>query len=385
MNEGISLVVATGVRGRSPPERTLNKALEANSLDLLELAASVPGLERLILVTNSDRLIDSCSNEDVEVLIERSSSDFHFGEFLFDTIRKYDIDKLFYIGGGSGSLFEERDFEKIVSFLANHSGCLVANNFYSSDMIGLSSAKELLKFDPPDRDNKLGWLAREAGFTPREMTRNAKTQLDLDTPVDLIPLKLSDRASGRLADTLSTVTNTGTRIKEILPQFTDQTSRLVIGGRLGASTWSYLENNAACQLDVISEGRGNYGKSGEDVSRSLWLGRALQDKGPEMFIQSVAEKGTGLFLDTRVLFDYRGGWPSRKDRFSSDLLNPEDIGLDFLRNLTSSAKEYPDPVVFGGHSMISGSLYLMTDVAWEITDPKSVNIKPETLALDESG
>lgn len=381
MNECITLVIATGVQGDSQPERYLNRALEANTLDLLKKTDSVSGFERRILITNSDYLIDSCTSDNPGVSVERSSGHFHFGKFLFDIIRSYDIDNLFYIGGGSGPLFTEKDFESIASFLVESSGVLLANNFYSADMIGLSPAEEILKVDPPEKDNELGWLAREAGFEPHEMTRNAKTQLDLDTPADLIPLKLSGRAYGRLKDYLSAVSSENTRIGNILPQFTDQESRLVLAGRLGASTWSYMEKNAACQIDVISEGRGSYGGDGKRGSGTLWLGKTLQDLGPEQFIRSFGEKGSGFFLDTRVLFDFVGDWPSRKDRFSSDLLNSSDIEVDYLRDLTRAAREYPKPVVLGGHSMVSGALYLLTDVAWRLTEPESVNIRPEKFKL----
>ncbi|MCF7890637.1 hypothetical protein K9M78_05395 [Candidatus Bipolaricaulota bacterium] len=381
MNEGVTLVVATGVQGNSRPERALNQALEANTLDLLEIAGAVSGFERRILITNSERLINFSTSNSSDVSLERSSRNFNFGRSLFDIIRNYNIENLFYIGGGSGPLLEKKDFEKIVSFLVRTSGTLLANNFYSADMIGLSSAQEILKLDPPESDNGLGWLARDGGLRPHEMTRRAKTQLDLDTPVDLIPLKLSGRADGRLKEHLSQVTTGNTRIRDILPQFTDQESRLVVGGRIGASTWSYMEKNAACQVDVISEGRGSYGGNGKRGPESFWLGKSLQDLGPENFIRSVGEKGTGFFLDSRVLFDFLGEWPSRKDRFSSDLLEPNDVEPDYLRDLTRAAREYPKPVVLGGHSMISGSLYLMTDVAWKLTEPESVNIQLKTFEL----
>ncbi|MFB6214731.1 MAG: hypothetical protein ABEI54_02575, partial [Candidatus Bipolaricaulia bacterium] len=120
---------------------------------------------------------------------------------------------------------------------------------------------------------------------------------------------------------------------------------------------------------------------GKEASRSFWLGKNLQEQGSRSFVRSLGEKGTGLFLDSRVLFDFLGKWPSRKDRFSSDLLDPGRIELNYLKDLTRAARDYPKPVVLGGHSMISGSLYLLADVAWEIAEPESVNVRPETFSL----
>ncbi|MBS3788057.1 hypothetical protein KGY79_07685 [Candidatus Bipolaricaulota bacterium] len=381
MSENVTLIVATGVQGNSEPERDLNRALEANTLDLLDRTGSVAAFDRRILITNSDFLVDSCTSDNPDVSVERTSENFHFGEFLFDIIKSYDIENLFYIGGGSGPLFSSKDFERVADFLVESSGVLLANNFYSADMIGLSPAQEILNQNSPKKDNELGWLARESGLEPYEMTRSAKTQLDLDTPADLIPLKLSDRANGRLKDHLSMVSSENTKVREILPQFTDQKSRLIIAGRLGASTWSYMEKNAACQIDVISEGRGSYTGASQRGLKSLWLGKTLNDRGPKEFIQAFGKKGSGFFLDTRVLFEFTGEWPSRQDRFFSDLLNPSLIEVDYLRELTRAAIEYSKPVVLGGHSMISGSLYLLTDIAWEMSSPKSANIRPETFKL----
>lgn len=381
MNEGVTLVITTGVQGNSQPEIILNRALEANTLDLLETADSIPEFDRKILISNSQRLINTSTRKHRNLITEHSTNNFHFGNALFDLIKSHDIENLLYLGGGSGPLFEREDLKKIASFLADTTGKLIANNFYSSDMLGISPAQDLLKVDPPEKDNQLGWLARDAGFEPHEMTRNAKTQLDLDTPADLIPLKISDRARGRLKDFLPSEGFENTKISDILPQFTDQNSRLIIGGRLGASTWSFIEKYAACHIDVISEGRGSYTSNDNGDSGSLWLGKSLQELGPDSLIQFLGEKGTGLFLDTRVLFDFLGEWPSRKDRFSSDLLRPSEISVDYLRNLTRAARDYPKPVVLGGHSMISGSLYLLTDVAWELNEPKSVNIRPNSFKV----
>jgi hypothetical protein len=383
MTGSVSFVVATGVKGNSQPERNLNGALEANTRDLLEMAGSVPSIENRILITNSNSLIELYGPNSSDVALEESSDNFHFGRSLFNVIKDYDINKLLYAGGGSGPLMEEGDLEIIASFLESSKNRLLANNFYSSDMIGISSAKKILGLDPPEKDNGLGWLARDAGLEPHEMPRNAKTQLDLDTPVDLIPLMISQRSTEKLNDYLGSLNPDNTRIREILPQFTDQNARLVIAGRAGASTWSFLEKSSACQLDVLSEGRGSYDLNGESRSAN-WLGSLFDKLAPEEFVKFFTDNGTGFFLDTRVLFDYLGNWPSRRDRFSSDLLDFESIEVDYLKRLTRVAREFPKPVVLGGHSMVSGSLYLLSEAAWQMTEPKSVNVQPSTFRLEET-
>ena len=384
MSEGVSLVIATGVQGDSKPERGLNRALEANTLDLLEMAGGIRDFERRILITNSSSLIGTCVSEEPDVLIEKSSSNFHFGRSLFEIISKYDIKDLFYIGGGSGPLFRRQDLENIVAFLLRSSGVMLANNFYSADMIGLSPAQKILQLNPPEKDNSLGWLARDAGLEPHEMSRNAKTQLDLDTPVDLLSLRLSSRATGRLREYLDNLDWVHDGLMDILSQFTDHDGRLIIAGRVGGNTWEYLEKNSACQLDLISEGRGSYDGTGKNGSRSFWLGRAFEELGPDKFLEFLGDKGTGVVLDTRILFDYKGEWPSRKDRFSSDIFDSGAIGVDYLRELTQTARKSSIPIIFGGHSMVSGSLYLLSEAAWKITEPESINIRPERFRLEDT-
>jgi len=154
-------------------------------------------------------------------------------------------------------------------------------------------------------------------------------------------------------------------------------------GRIGASTWSHLEREAACQIDVYSEGRGSGSRRKENGLPTSLIGSLFEDKGPEEFIKQLTAGGTGLFLDTRVLMDYFGEWPSRADRFSSDLLEPQGVDTPYLKELTEAALKANKPVVLGGHSMVSGALYLFSEASWRLTQPESVNIRPETYKIEK--
>ena len=380
MSEGVTLLIMTGVEGVSDPEAMLNRSLEANTLDLLKKTGSIPAVERQLLITNSPSLLSQDFTDYPGLEVINSGDEFHFGNELFSKIDEYDVKNLFYLGGGSGPLFREEDLAGIVNFIQEKDNVSLANNFYSTDMIGFTPATSLLELDPPEKDNELGWLTREAELKPFEMKRCAKTELDLDTPADLLPIKLSGLPPGELSEHVSGLSWGGARIREILPQFTDQESRLVIAGRVGAATWSKLEKSAACHVDVLSEGRGSYGRA-TGGNRSYLTGKLFEEYGPEGFLQVLLDKGTGLFLDTRVLFDFLGEWPSRKDRFASDLLQPEGVATGYLNKLTRAAAAAEKPVVLGGHSTISGALYLLADSAWNLVEPKSVNIRPKTFTL----
>jgi hypothetical protein len=60
--------------------------------------------------------------------------------------------------------------------------------------------------------------------------------------------------------------------------------------------------------------------------------------------------------------------PGREDRFQSDLLAWEAIEEPFLRRFTRAASEAPIPILLGGHSLVSGGLMLLNDVAWAEND-----------------
>lgn len=380
-DEKCGLIVTTGVEGNSKGEEKLNRGLEENTLDILYQTKDLPQLDSRILVTNSERLLDKTRSLYPNLEVRKSGKDFHFGESLYGAIEEFDLEKALYVGGGSATLLGREEFSGLVEFLRTHEESSISNNFYSADLLGCTPAPRLLETTPPEKDNELGWLTRDVNLTPYELERSSRTQLDIDSPVDLLPLKFSDQTGPRLSDFVDTLEWGKTRIKEILPQFTDQDSRIVIYGRLGGSTFSKLENEAACQVNVYSEGRGSYSELESGDSIPSLGGNLLESLGPENFIERLTDQGTGLFLDTRVLFDYRGQWPSRLERFSSDLLEPEKIDTRYLRKLTEAALNSEKPVVLGGHSIISGTLYLLSDVAWEFSRPKSTNVRPRNYKL----
>ena len=104
-------------------------------------------------------------------------------------------------------------------------------------------------------------------------------------------------------------------------------------------------------------------------ARSL-LGFLLDELGPERFFERLAELGDAVVLDTRVLEAHAGVSPSREDRFQSDLAAPAAIREPFLRSLTEAAIRAPVPVLLGGHSLVSGGLMLLNDIAWAENDAR---------------
>ncbi|MFZ5923879.1 MAG: hypothetical protein ACOYW4_01400, partial [Bacillota bacterium] len=50
-----------------------------------------------------------------------------------------------------------------------------------------------------------------------------------------------------------------------------------------------------------------------------------------------------------------------RDRFSSDLMRPEDIENPVAREFTRSVLASDIPIVLGGHCLVSGGLRALTD------------------------
>jgi hypothetical protein len=78
---------------------------------------------------------------------------------------------------------------------------------------------------------------------------------------------------------------------------------------------------------------------------------------------AVARLGNAAFIDTRVLFTHFGLNLTTADRFYSDLGQHEKINNPFVREFTQQAMESPIPVILGGHSLVSGGLLALIEVA----------------------
>lgn len=385
MNKKSTLLIMTGISGDSKPERILNEAYAASTFDLAEKGVEAENIGKVVVSTNSTFIAEKLENR-VHVELDSEEKKFHFGDKFKEILKKYEPSSLLYFSGGSGVLFDVRDLDEFSRLLLEREGAIVANNFYSSDFVGLNPASKILEEQLPDRDNMLGWKSRGAGYEPFELKRSAKTQYDIDTPLDLIPLSITDVAENNLEETLKSLWFKSKDLEEIVPLLTDAQSSITFVGRIGSSTWNYLEKTAACETNIVSEGRGLYASGSKDRSSKEYIANVLlEEKGMAGALDCLLGDSEALFLDTRVLYAGRGMWPSAPDRFWSDLKEPEKINDEFVRDLTRASMNFDQPLVLCGHSMISGAMYLLADMAWELVEPKSKRVQPKTLSLKQDG
>jgi hypothetical protein len=364
--ETLPLLIMTGVSERSEAERMVSRTRQANTLDLVERALTVPALAPVVVSTNSPALAERLAAYPIVVEVDPPGIDFHFGRRLAELIARHGMARCFYLGGGAGALLPASEMAAIADTMLSADRQLVTNNFYSSDFAAFGPTAILQDFPPPDSDNQLAWLLGEdAGLPIQELPRTCATQFDIDTPTDLLALVAHPDAGAHARAYLSTLAFDTSALDAALPLMLDRDATILVAGRVSSATWSYLERETACSTRVLSEERGMRasGRQARGEVRSL-LGYYLDAVGLDRFFETLATMGQAILIDNRVLFAHRGFWPSAADRFHSDLRQPQKISHPFVHALTEAAMAAPVPVIMGGHSLVSGGIYALVDAAW---------------------
>ena len=358
MPESPALVVFYGGRGISPVERTVDDARFAAALDAAEVALE-GGAGRAILVTDQPDLTVGLPGVEVDF----SAEPFHFGQRLADIVRRRQLDSVIYAGAGSVPLFAADDFREVVAGLAR--GVTVTNNGFSSDLVAFQvNEPALAAVKSVDRDNALARALNEAGLPIEELPRTLATQMDIDSPSDLLALALTGAGGPRLREHVAGLALDTAPYERALPLFTDRASQIVVAGRVGSHSWAYIERETACRVRLFAEERGMEadGRAETGAARSL-LGFFLESAGPDRFFETLSELGDAAFIDTRVLLAHKRIAASREDRFLSDLGDADAISEPFLRDFTRSALAATIPVLLGGHSLMSGGLMALNEHA----------------------
>ncbi len=362
---------APSASGRDPLERAVARARYAVAADLLERASRIELIDRVIVAAPSPEELIRLGVE-VPFTFEPLAEGFHFGWALQAIVRKYGIERLIYFSGGSGALLPEGELASLAERLHESEGPLfLCNNFYSVDFFALAPAQVLLELPPPRKDNELGWLLAEAGLSARELPRSAATQFDIDAPLDLLLLGLHPGCGPHVRTHLEGLAHEleieldPAPLERAMRYLTDREATVLVAGRVPAYVVRHLEEEAACQTRIFSEERGMKASGREERGevRSL-LGLYLEEVGPRRFFDRLGELADLAVLDSRVLFAHLGRRPTAPDRYWSDLLRPERIADPLVREFTAAARGAPMEVLLGGHSLVSGGLFALVELAW---------------------
>ena len=364
----VLIVFLGGMRG-SPIEELLGQALAEAALDLLEEALATDAFAGAVLVTDDDA---AANHVPPGVVLDRDRGPFHFGRRLAEIVRERSICRPVYVGAGGVPLLRGSDLAAVARHLAESENVVIANNYFSADLVAFTPGDALERIELPASDNFLARLLHDqAGLESQPLPRSSATQFNLDSPADLAILKLAGGAGPRLSRFVAQLDLDVGPYCRLLRHLVDPTAEVLLAGRVGSQVWSYLERETACRLRVFSEERGMQaaGRDASGEARSL-LAFHLREVGCRRFFSELAELAGAACVDTRPILSHLGVRASRADRFWSDLARPEQIEEPFLREFTQSAREAPIPVLLGGHSLVSGGLMLLTEHAWREEDQR---------------
>lgn len=359
-------IVFLGGIGGSPAADLVAGCHRAITRDTIERAQRSGVFQQVILVTEQ---ADDMSS----VTIEPSGHPFHFGNKLREVIEKYAIESPCYIGGGSVPLMPASDMKAIAEQLTAATDTVIANNFYSSDLVAFTPGRAISAIEPPATDNALAQLlANRAGLSMVELPRIAATLFDVDTPTDLSILKIHAGVGSHTAAYLDGLDLDTSRLEQVVRLFGDGDAQVTVAGRVGSYVWSRLERETACRVRMLSEERSMNAdrRAGRGEVCSI-LGFYLEQVGMERFFDTLGRMGHAAIIDTRVIFTHFGLTPTVDDRFYSDLGRYQSIGDPFVREFTRQALEAPIPIVLGGHSLVSGGLLALIEVAHSKRPPDS--------------
>jgi len=370
MNSAVSLVIFEGGASTSELEKMMVHVRKGIVIDLLHKAQAA-GFTRIILVTNYRDLAEMASGFAVEIEYQsRVTEEFHFGTELLKLIKHKDVTKVLYMGGAAAPLISVQELSYLRSLLESHENAVIANNYYSADIVGFTPASALEKIVLPPIDNTLPQLlVQQSGLKYIPTQRTLGLQFDLDTPADLMILanhpSIGTYTKQAIADTKIDIVRC-LQIKEVM-----QTPHadLVVYGRVNAAMFKLLDELTKCRIRLYSEERGlkALGRDTNGQARSL-IGEIIALSGYDRFFQFLASICQGAVLDTRVLFSHFRWELSQSDRFYSDLGMADQIIHPQLREFTRAANRAAIPVLLGGHSLVTGGLWALLDAAyWDLS------------------
>ena len=292
------------------------------------------------------------------------------------------VDAIGYAGGSAMSLMSDDALDTLLSPIA---GEVVANNRFSADAFVVAGDLEhaLQALQACETDNAAPRRLNEAGFAWRDLGTTPWARFDVDTTLDLALLRLATRLPGtrdldgsvrgylemaRLPGGGALEVPHLERIGEVIR---DQSSELVVAGRLPGATLQELETETACRVRSFVEERGMRSARGAGAEPRSLLAAFLERTSATELVAELARLGDAVVLDTRVLMAALTGsadasaWPSEEERFASDFGDAARVATPWLRELTEAAAASPVPVLCGGHALVSDGLRLIVAAAWQ--------------------
>lgn len=365
MTQKTTLLLLVGGWGKSQVERALAGAHRAAARDLVSALLDTGLIDQAIVATDdASAWRDTLAGLPVEIDVDPPEEPFHFGQRLAGLTERHNVQRVLYGGGASAPLMDTGCWVDVLTRLGAAERLVITNNVHSSDWVGFAPAAEAVPLIARQaQDNGIAWaLANEANWPVESMPSSAAARFDLDTPVDLLIAGRHPGIGPSLRRYLDGLGWEAPQLDGVLAEMAREGGSLMIAGRVSEAAWAALARATRCWVRVFAEERGMRasGRQAQGIVRSL-LADHLEQVGIEGFFDELAGLANGVLLDSRVILAARGLWPSKHDRFSSDLHRWEEIEEPFLRRFTRAAAEAQIPVVLGGHSIVAGGLMALVE------------------------
>ena len=345
--------------GPSSLEALVSSARTHAAMDLIE---AVLPLVSTVVVVGDPTTFSSMKGSGIDIMPMCPEDPFHFGETLQAIVQDHRLDSALYFGSGSGALLDHEDLSGLVTFAQRRDAAALFNNFYSCDFAAFSDTAVLTRQPLPANDNGIGFLLADAGVRCYGLPRSVKTQFDLDTPTDAMLLHASERGGRRLRTFLENQTFDHPALQGVLDALTRREALLYVVGRVSPVTWQAFETQVACRTAGIVEGRGMKAYARR---RPLVMPRLFENEGWDRFFAALQDASDAAIIDSRPLLAPDGNLPSPDQRFASDLCRLSDLRDRRWLEFTEQAAACSIPVLLGGHSLVSGGLYLLAEICWK--------------------
>lgn len=335
----------------------LEKARQANLRDIVSKLKKSSRFHRIILQTNMPQLFRDLT--DIE--IDDTSRIRSFGARVKRVIAGRKDLQLFYTGSGSSVFLNTNNIRKYLSSVEPNS--IIANNLYSTDFFFLRTSNELPHIEDIMIDNSFSRrIIERYNIKGIEIKRDENSLFDLDGPLDLLSLKLSQKGDKILRRFLRDAQLNDDHLVKILEIFINRKKEVLFWGRISEFLITFLRYRTACRTKFVVEGRGLVA---QEVNRfySLFL-----DTSPDIFTQRFYKRLNrycdALFIDSRIIFAHYNISPSKSDRFALDMLDEKRIKDKRLLRLCREATRSTIPVIFCNHSFLNAGIPLLIDYIW---------------------
>ena len=361
-NKVTFLILAGKKKNMCGPARQVHRVKEAMVSDMLEKLALTEQVDRIIVSSNDGDFLDRVKDQDPRIVIDKfeDRGDFHFGRWLFERIERYQPSNLFYWGAGASPFITREIIESICTSIIEGENILYTNNFFSADWVAFTPAKTALSMEPPPMDNNLAYhLWQHRALRSIYIAPSVEIVGDVDTPADLPILAVHPHTGSHARKVLESLNPDTSRVERFCSLLKER-NHIFMAGRVGSSLFKYLDTNCPCSFRILSEERGmrSFGRLKKRQVRSI-LGTMVDAMGTRGVLDFIGEMCDGAVIDTRVLFAHRLGRVGTRDRFYSDLFEPDKIKEPFVAEFTREVMNAKIPVLLGGHSLILGGTWAM--------------------------